>query len=84
MVVHQIKKFPLYDVFQGSGWTGWTRELRQGTNLKVIDGAPLTYAIMESLAIEILNLAGVTRATNRKAVERAKADLRDSLLQKAA
>ena len=38
----RIKKFPLYDIFQGEGWENWSRYLFIKGHLKLISGIPLS------------------------------------------
>lgn len=45
----RVKKFPLYDVFQGEGWDGWTRILLKGNKAILIAGAHLSIAQLRSL-----------------------------------
>lgn len=46
----RVKKFPLYDVFQGEGWDGWTRILIKGTKAILVAGQHLSIAQLRSLS----------------------------------
>jgi hypothetical protein len=47
--VLRVKKFPLYDVFQGEGWENWSRVLMKGTKAVLIAGSHLSISQLRSL-----------------------------------
>ena len=48
--VLRVKKFPLYDVFQGEGWEKWSRILLKGTKAVLIAGEHLSISQLRSLS----------------------------------
>jgi len=48
--VLRVKKFPLYDLFQGEGWENWSRVLIKGNKAILVAGAHLTIGQLRSLS----------------------------------
>jgi hypothetical protein len=51
--VLRVKKFPLYDVFQGEGWEQWSRILMKGSKAILIAGEHLSISQLRSLSSTI-------------------------------
>lgn len=54
MKILQVKKFPIYDVFDGDGWTNWSRYLFKKGKLIYLSGLKLTSkSILNQIANQI-------------------------------
>ena len=69
MKIHQVKKFPIYDIFTGNGWLNWTRILiDKSKKITTIAGepwAPLPDSYKDNIT-NIQQLAKQSRDSNQQ------------------
>lgn len=53
IIVKQVKKFPIFDVFQGEGWENWSRILLKANKAVLIGGQPLTIGTLKAVVKQI-------------------------------
>lgn len=54
MKILQVKKFPIYDIFEGDGWEMWSRYLLKNGKFIYIAGNKLNPSIFNTLPFRVL------------------------------